>query len=297
MGWLALSVLPVPRVVGVARAVLLEDVVRLVVQTAEAQRRPAVVAFRRVVEHDIENDLDAGPVQRLDHIAKFIHRAKRILTRAVGLVRRKERDRRIAPVIDFSRRAVLGIELEHRQQFDGRDAELLEIGNLLDQTGIGPAFVLSDAGTGMAGEAAHVHFIDDGPSGGPFQRRITFPIVRRRVHHHALHCRRGIVAFSTGSLAAVVFRHHDAAAVRIEQYFGRIKAHSLRQDHRRLERDSRKSVPAAHPAQTRASSGRYGWMRDRGRSRAPALRHPAGQRDSNSTPAASRENRLKLTPP
>ena len=77
-------------VVGVPSAVLLEDVIGVVVQTAEAQRRPAVIAFGRVIEHDVENDLDAGPVQRLDHVAKLVHRAQRILARAVRLVRGEE---------------------------------------------------------------------------------------------------------------------------------------------------------------------------------------------------------------
>ena len=90
-------------VIGVARAVLFENVVGAVVQTAEAERRPAVVAFGGVIEDHVENDLDARPVQRLHHVAKLVHRAERILTRAVALVRRKERDRRISPVVDQSR--------------------------------------------------------------------------------------------------------------------------------------------------------------------------------------------------
>src|SRR6516162_260962 len=49
-------------VVGVARAVLFEDVIGAVVQSAEAQRRPAVVAFRRVIEHHVEDDFDTSPV-------------------------------------------------------------------------------------------------------------------------------------------------------------------------------------------------------------------------------------------
>ena len=84
-------------VVGVARAVVFEDVVGRVVESAEAQRRPAVVAFGGVVEDDVENDLDAGPVQRLDHVAKLVDRTERILTRAVGLVRREERDTAHSP--------------------------------------------------------------------------------------------------------------------------------------------------------------------------------------------------------
>src|SRR5262245_47454094 len=72
--------IPTTTVVAVARAILLENVVRPVVEAAEAQSRSLVVAFGGVIEHDIENHLDAGPVQRLDHVAKFVHRAKDIPT-------------------------------------------------------------------------------------------------------------------------------------------------------------------------------------------------------------------------
>ena len=122
-------------VVGVARAVLLENVVSGVVQPAEAQRRAALVALGGVVEHDVEDHLDAGAMQRLHHVAELVHRAERIPARAVRLVRREERDRCVAPVVDLARRAILGIELEHRQQLDRGDPELLEIRDLLDQAG------------------------------------------------------------------------------------------------------------------------------------------------------------------
>ena len=51
---------------------------------------PSCVAFGRVIEHHVENDLDAGAVQRLHHVAKFVDGAQRILTRAVRLMRCKE---------------------------------------------------------------------------------------------------------------------------------------------------------------------------------------------------------------
>ena len=38
-----------------------------------------VIALGGVVEDHVENDLDAGAVQRLDHVAKLVHRAERIL--------------------------------------------------------------------------------------------------------------------------------------------------------------------------------------------------------------------------
>jgi hypothetical protein len=77
-------------IVGVARAVVLEDVVRGIVQPPEAQGRPALVTLRGVVEHDVENYLDPRPVQRLDHVAELVHGAKRIPARAVCVVRREE---------------------------------------------------------------------------------------------------------------------------------------------------------------------------------------------------------------
>ena len=121
-----------------------------------------MVALRCVIEHHVENDLDSRPVQCFDHVAKLVDRPERILTRAVRLMRRKERNRCIAPVVDPSRRRILSVELKYREQFDRSDAELLKIRDLLDQTRIGPAFRFGDAGAGMRGKAAHVHLVNDG---------------------------------------------------------------------------------------------------------------------------------------
>src|SRR5262249_39276798 len=87
-------------VISVARAVLFENIVGVVLQTAKTQRGPTVVSFSSVIEDNVENNLDARPVQRLDHVTKFINRSEWILTRAVALVRSEERDGRISPVVD-----------------------------------------------------------------------------------------------------------------------------------------------------------------------------------------------------
>ena len=77
-------------VIRIARAILFENVVGGIVQSAKTQSRPVVIAFRSVVEHNVENDLDTGPVQRLNHVAKFIQRPQRILARTIRLMRCKE---------------------------------------------------------------------------------------------------------------------------------------------------------------------------------------------------------------
>ena len=54
-------------VVVVVLGVVDEPVVRGVVDAPEAQRRPELVALGGVVVDDVEDDLDVGLVQRLDH--------------------------------------------------------------------------------------------------------------------------------------------------------------------------------------------------------------------------------------
>ena len=73
MGWLAFSVFPGAAVVGVTRAVFFEKIVSAVVHSAEAQGWSVVTTFRRMVENNVENDLDTSPVQRLDHVAELVH--------------------------------------------------------------------------------------------------------------------------------------------------------------------------------------------------------------------------------
>ena len=119
-------------------------------------------AFRRVIEDHVENDFDAGPVQRLHHVPKFIHRAQRFLARTVCLVRRKERDRRVAPVVRPAWGRILGIELKHGKQLDRGNAQLLKVGDLLDQSGVRATFRFRQPGAGMRGETAHMHLVDDG---------------------------------------------------------------------------------------------------------------------------------------
>jgi hypothetical protein len=59
------------------------------------------------------------------------------------------------------------------------------------------------------------------------QWRVPFPVVRGRIHHDALHRRRGVVAFLAGSLATVVLRNDNTPAIRIEEDLGGIKSHPV----------------------------------------------------------------------
>ena len=78
-------------------------------------------------------------------------------------MRCEKRDRRVPPVVDESGRAVLRVELENGEQFDSGDAEIAKIWDLFDQARIRAAKFLCDAGTGVSGETADMHFVDDRP--------------------------------------------------------------------------------------------------------------------------------------
>src|SRR5882724_3809041 len=39
--------------------------------------------------------------------------------------------------------------------------------------------------TGMAGEAAHTHLVDDGLGGRPFERCVAFPVKQQQLHAYA----------------------------------------------------------------------------------------------------------------
>jgi hypothetical protein len=95
-------------------------------------------------------------VEGLHQVPELVHRTERVAPRAVGAVRREQRDRGVAPVVDAARGRILRVELEDREQLDGRHAESLQVRDLPDQAGIGAGLPGRHARARMAGEAAHV---------------------------------------------------------------------------------------------------------------------------------------------
>jgi hypothetical protein len=109
-------------VVGIARAVLFQDVVSVVIKSTKTKSWSGVIAFRCMIENNVKDYLDSRSMQSLDHVAKLIHRAQGILPRAVRLVRCEEGDRCVTPVVNTAWWAILRIKLKHGKKFDSRDA-------------------------------------------------------------------------------------------------------------------------------------------------------------------------------
>jgi hypothetical protein len=57
-----------------------------------------------VVVYDIQDELDADPVQRLDLVTELVERTEGISPRAVGGMEREERQRLVARLRGFARR-------------------------------------------------------------------------------------------------------------------------------------------------------------------------------------------------
>ena len=109
-----------------------------------------MVALGGVVVDDVEDHLDAGGVQRLDHRLELGDAGRAPPRDGVAVVRGEEGDRVVAPVVAQAAldEVVVVDELVHRHQLDRRDAERRE--------------VVDD---GRVGDAAYVPRISSGTPG------------------------------------------------------------------------------------------------------------------------------------
>jgi hypothetical protein len=64
-------------------------------------------------------------VQSLDHVAKLVERAERVCSGAVPVMRRKERDGLITPIIAEVPRPILLVKGKDREKLDRADAKVL----------------------------------------------------------------------------------------------------------------------------------------------------------------------------
>ena len=211
---------------GVVHVVLplgrVDQVVGVVAEALEADRRAHVVALARVVEDDVEDHLDPGLVERLHHVAELGDLRALLRAHAVARLRREVAVRVVAPVV-----AKLGavdrvdpahlalVESEHRQQLDRGDAEVLQVGDLLDDPRERAGML--DARALRAREAADVHLVDDRVAHRSVQRLVAFPVVRARVDDHSAH-RGGEVVAGPARLDRLPQRVRVALRVRVEQH-------------------------------------------------------------------------------
>ena len=106
-----------------------QAVVGRVVDAFHGKSRPQVIALRGVVVHDVEDDFQAGGVQRPDHGLELVHLAPGRAGGAVRPVRGQKTDAVVPPVIAQASLQEVGIldELVDRHQLDSRHPEVHQI--------------------------------------------------------------------------------------------------------------------------------------------------------------------------
>ena len=123
-------------------------------EALEADRRPEVVALAGVVEDDVEDDLDPGLVERLDHVAELVMCCAVLGADTVARLRRHMGVGVVAPdsccssepSIGLMPRTLALVEGEDGQQLDRGHAQRLQVGDLLDHAGEGAGVLDPDAG-------------------------------------------------------------------------------------------------------------------------------------------------------
>ena len=196
---------------------------------------PGCPALGGVVVDDVEDDLDAGLVQRLDHGLELGHLAVRLGGGGVGLVRREEPDGVVAPVIGQPalHQRLLGHELVHRHQFHGRHAEPRQV---LDhrrcrQSRVAAAQLRRHLGVAQR-QAAHVRLVDQRLVVGGARLPVVGPVEVRVDHHAARHERRAVAGVHRRRITGLVGKQRrvpaqpalDGLAVGVQQQLGRVAA-------------------------------------------------------------------------
>ena len=141
-----------------------EAVVGAVVDASEGQRGAQVVALGRVVVDHVQDDLDVGLVEGLDHGLELLDLLTLGAVGGVGVVRGEESDRVVAPVVRQALLLQVGVvdELVDRHELDSRRTQVLEVvddGGLC-QTGVGAPQVLGNHRVQL-GHALDVGLVDD----------------------------------------------------------------------------------------------------------------------------------------
>ena len=125
---------------------------------------------------------------------------------------REEIQRHISPVTAF-----LGILLEHREQLDRRNSELLQVRDLLNQSRVSAPLFRGHTGIRPHREASYVHFVDDGirgmdrpPIPGPVE-----PVVG---DDHSERRSTGVASWNPRRLTAEVRWAEQGSGVRVKEY-------------------------------------------------------------------------------
>ena len=160
-------------------------IIATVINSAQGERGTIKIAFSSVVQHHIQNDLNARLMQRLYRIAEFIPRLIRM--HRIAWLKRKHRQRVVTPVVAQPQplQTRFAGEMRHRQQLQRGDPQMLQVSNhhRMRERLIGAADLFGDRRVQIR-QPLDVRLVNHGFAPRGARRFITFPVVEL-VDHHA----------------------------------------------------------------------------------------------------------------
>ena len=182
-----------------------------------------MVALTRVVINNVEHYGDSCFVKSLDHFFEFEMLPIVIARTPILGMRREKVQRHVTPIIPFVR-----VALKYRHQFDNRYPELLQIRNLVHQSGVGAGTRRMYARIRVFREAPYMELVDDCFGFGA-RCNISGPIeLDSMPGQHSQRRFSGIGAGHRGQLAVKLWREENTLGIGIEQNFLRIEVVKFR---------------------------------------------------------------------
>ena len=199
-------------------------VVGAIGEATPTQGRPQPGALGGVVVHHIQQHLDLGVMAGRHQLAHLMAQLQWIVSTAESMVGREPAQRAVAPHVVAAWWRIGRVEAEHRQQFDRRDAEVLEVGQFVDQPQVGAPLIRGDAGIFAAGEAAHMHLVDHRALPAVAGPGMVLEIEAVPFGHHPLQAGVGVRGWAGGQHPVVDVPAADGTGCRIQQHLGGLKA-------------------------------------------------------------------------
>ena len=186
-----------PREVQVAAAAFGQEVIGPVVDAPEGEGRADLAGLRRVVVDDVEDHLEAGRVERLDHGPELPDHPGRVLGGRVARVRGEVAEGVVAPVVHPAAPGEGGLVdvVVDREELDRGHAERSQVDDdrLRRQPGVRPAQRRRDGRVALR-EALHVRLVDHRPVPRNLRAPVGTPLERCADDDAARRVRRRIAA-------------------------------------------------------------------------------------------------------
>ena len=200
-----------------------EQVIDVVVKALEGEEGSPLVALGGVVEHNVQIDLHPQLVTGENQVFQLGALPVELQAGGVAGVGREKADGAVAPVVVELLPPRLPVilhlvKLKNGHQLDGVDPQLLEVGQLLHESGEGAGVL--HAGRAVLGEAPDVEFVDHQVLHGD-KRGLQVAPVKVVLHYP------GLVVLPPGGAAAPLALTGDGLGVGVQEVLAFVKDFAL----------------------------------------------------------------------